>query len=106
MVDDSHATGFMGKRGRGTHEYHNVVGRIDIITSTLGKALSGGAGGFTSTRREIADWLRQRSRPYLFSNSLPPPVVGACLKSVELLGSSTELRDRLESNTKWFRARM
>src|SRR5687768_6990337 len=100
MIDDSHATGFMGKRGRGTHEYHNVIDRIDIITSTLGKALSGGSGGFTSGRKEIIEYLRQRSRPYLFSNSLPPPVVGAALASLRLLGASTELRDQLESNTK------
>jgi glycine C-acetyltransferase len=103
MIDDSHATGFMGKRGRGTHELHNVIDRIDIITSTLGKALSGGSGGFTSGRKEIIEYLRQRSRPYLFSNSLPPPVVGAALASLRLLNSSTELRDQLESNTKFFR---
>ena len=103
MIDDSHATGFMGKRGRGTHEYHNVIDRIDIITSTLGKALSGGSGGFTSGRKEIIEYLRQRSRPYLFSNSVPPPVVGAALASLRLLGASTELRDQLESNTKFFR---
>src|SRR5687768_2539219 len=94
MVDDSHAAGFMGKRGRGTHEHHNVMGRIDIITSTLGKALGGGSGGFTSGRKEIVEYLRQRSRPYLFSNSVPPPVVGAALASLRLLGSSTELRDQ------------
>jgi glycine C-acetyltransferase len=106
MIDDSHATGFMGKRGRGTHEYHNCMERIDILTSTLGKALSGGSGGFTSGRKEIVELLRQRSRPYLFSNSLPPPVVGAALASVRLLGSSTQLRDQLESNTTFFRAEM
>jgi glycine C-acetyltransferase len=104
MVDDSHATGFMGKTGRGTHEYHGVVNRIDILTGTLGKALSGGSGGYTSGRQEVIDLLRQRSRPYLFSNSLPPPVVGAALKSIELLGASTEWRDRLERSTQWFRA--
>jgi glycine C-acetyltransferase len=104
MVDDSHATGFMGKTGRGTHEHHGVIDRIDILTGTLGKALSGGSGGYTSGRKEIIDLLRQRSRPYLFSNSVPPPVVGAALKSIELLGSSTEWRDRLERNTRWFRA--
>ena len=106
MVDDSHATGFMGKRGRGTHEYHDVMTRIDVITSTLGKALSGGSGGFTSGRREIIELLRQRSRPYLFSNSLPPPIVGAAIASLKLLGASTQLRDRLESNTKFFREEM
>ncbi|HET6248741.1 MAG TPA: glycine C-acetyltransferase [Tepidisphaeraceae bacterium] len=106
MVDDSHATGFMGKTGRGTHEHHGVMSRIDILTGTLGKALSGGSGGYTSGRREIIDLLRQRSRPYLFSNSLPPPVVGAALKSLSLLSSTTEWRDRLEQNTKTFRAAM
>ena len=106
MVDDSHATGFMGKRGRGTHEHHNVMDRIDIITSTLGKALGGGSGGFTSGRKEIVEYLRQRSRPYLFSNSLPPPIVGASLKSMEILKRSTELRDRLEENTRHFRQAM
>ncbi len=104
MVDDSHATGFMGRTGRGTHEHHGVVDRIDILTGTLGKALSGGSGGYTSGRKEIISLLRQRSRPYLFSNSVPPPVVGAALKSIELLGSSTDWRDRLERNTQWFRA--
>ena len=106
MIDDSHATGFMGKRGRGTHEYHNVIDRIDILTSTLGKALSGGSGGFTSGRKEIIDLLRQRSRPYLFSNSLPPPIVGAALESIRLLSASTDLRDQLESNTRFFRHEM
>lgn len=106
MVDDSHATGFMGARGRGTHEYHNVINRIDILTGTLGKALSGGAGGYTCGRKEIIDLLRQRSRPYLFSNSLPPVIVGAALKSLELLSASTEWRDRLESNTRYFRGAM
>ena len=106
MVDDSHATGFMGKTGRGTHEHHGVVSRIDILTGTLGKALSGGSGGYTSGRKEIIDLLRQRSRPYLFSNSLPPPVVGAALASIGMLSASTEWRDRLEQNTRAFRAGM
>ncbi|MGE5609037.1 MAG: glycine C-acetyltransferase [Bacillota bacterium] len=106
MVDDSHAVGFMGKLGRGTPEYHKVIGRVDILTGTLGKALGGGSGGYTSGPREIIQKLRQRSRPYLFSNSLPPTIVAASLKSLELLTSSTELRDRLEANTRWFRAQM
>lgn len=106
MVDDSHAVGFMGKRGRGTHEYRNVMGRVDILTGTLGKALGGGSGGYTSGRSEIVQMLRQRSRPYLFSNSLLPPVLGASLKSLEILSRSTELRDRLEQNTKSFRDAM
>jgi glycine C-acetyltransferase len=106
MVDDSHAVGFMGAHGRGTHEFHNLLGQIDVITGTLGKALGGGSGGYTSARREIVDLLRQRSRPYLFSNSLPPPIVAASLKSIDLLQTSTELRDRLESNTKYFRGAM
>jgi glycine C-acetyltransferase len=104
MVDDSHATGFMGKTGRGTHEHWGVTDRIDLLTGTLGKALSGGSGGYTSGRKAMIDLLRQRSRPYLFSNSLPPPVVGAALRSVGLLGSSTQWRDTLESNTRFFRA--
>jgi glycine C-acetyltransferase len=106
MVDDSHAVGFMGAKGRGTHEYHGVMGRVDLITGTLGKALGGGTGGYTSGRKEVIEMLRQRSRPYLFSNSLPPAIVAASLKSIELLGRSTELRDRLESNTKYFRGAM
>jgi glycine C-acetyltransferase len=106
MVDDSHASGFVGKTGRGTPELHGVQPRIDILTSTLGKALGGAAGGFTTGRREIIDLLRQRSRPYLFSNTVPPPIVGAALKAFELLGRSTELRDRLETNTTYFRAEM
>lgn len=106
MVDDSHATGFIGATGRGTPEYHGVSGRIDILTGTLGKALGGGAGGYTSGRREIIDLLRQRSRPYLFSNSLPPATVGASLKAIELLSASTQWRDRLESNTQQFRQAM
>src|SRR5499427_6065207 len=104
MVDDAHATGFLGKTGRGTHEYRGVMGRIDIITGTLGKALGGASGGFTSGRTEIVDLLRQRSRPYLFSNTIAPPVVAASLKALELLSASTELRDKLEENTKYFRA--
>jgi glycine C-acetyltransferase len=103
MVDDSHAVGFMGEHGRGTHEYHKLVGRIDIITGTLGKALGGASGGYTSGRREIIDLLRQRSRPYLFSNSVAPPIVAASLAALDLLAGSTELRDRLMSNTRLFR---
>jgi|SRR5581483_3537643 len=106
MVDDSHAVGFMGKHGRGTHEYHDVIGKIDIITGTLGKALGGASGGYTSGRKEIIACLRQRSRPYLFSNTLAPSVAGGSLKALELLNASTELRDKLESNTQFFRARM
>ena len=106
MVDDSHAVGFMGKTGRGTHEYHNVMRRVEIITGTLGKALGGASGGYTTGRKEIIEMLRQRSRPYLFSNSLAPPIVGASLKVLELLSGSTELRDRLEANTKFFREGM
>ena len=104
MIDDAHATGFLGKTGRGTHEYRSVMGRIDIITGTLGKALGGASGGFTSGRKSIVDLLRQRSRPYLFSNTIAPPVVAASLKALELLSASTELRDKLEENTKFFRA--
>ena len=104
MIDDAHATGFLGKRGRGTHEYREVMGRIDIITGTLGKALGGASGGFTSARQHIVELLRQRSRPYLFSNSVAPHIVAATLKALELLSSSTELRDKLEENTKYFRA--
>jgi glycine C-acetyltransferase len=103
MIDDAHATGFLGKTGRGTHEYRGVMGGIDIITGTLGKALGGANGGFTSGRKEIVDLLRQRSRPYLFSNTIAPPVVAASLKALELLSGSTELRDKLEENTKFFR---
>ena len=103
MVDDSHAVGFMGKNGRGTHEYHDVMGRVDILTGTLGKALGGASGGYTTGRQEIIDILRQRSRPYLFSNTVAPPIVGASMKTLELLSLSTELRDRLESNTRLFR---
>ena len=104
MIDDAHATGFLGKTGRGTHEYRGVMGKIDIITGTLGKALGGASGGFTSGRKEIVDLLRQRSRPYLFSNSVAPHIVAATLKALEILSSSTELRDKLEENTKYFRA--
>ncbi len=103
MIDDAHATGFLGKTGRGTHEHCGVVGKIDIITGTLGKALGGASGGFTSGRKEIVELLRQRSRPYLFSNTIAPPVVAASLKALELLSASTELRDKLEENTKYFR---
>lgn len=106
MVDDSHATGFVGKTGRGTPELHGVQARVDILTSTLGKALGGAAGGFTTGRKSIIDLLRQRSRPYLFSNTLPPVICGAALKAFELLGASTSLRDRLEENTRRFRAEM
>ena len=106
MVDDSHAVGFMGKAGRGTHEHHHVMGRIDIITGTMGKALGGASGGYTSGRKEIIELLRQRSRPYLFSNTLAPAIAGATLKTLELLTSSTERRDKLESLTKRFRQGM
>jgi glycine C-acetyltransferase len=104
MVDDSHAVGFTGKKGRGTHELCGVVGRVDIITGTLGKALGGASGGYTSGRKELIDMLRQRSRPYLFSNSVPPMVVGASLRALELLEESGELREQLISNTRMFRA--
>ncbi len=103
MIDDAHASGFLGKTGRGTHEYRGVMGKIDIITGTLGKALGGASGGFTSGCKEIIDLLRQRSRPYLFSNTVAPPIVAACLKALEILTASTELRDKLEENTKYFR---
>lgn len=106
MIDDSHATGFMGKTGRGTHEYHNVMGKIDIITTTFGKALGGASGGCISGRKEIIDWMRNKARPYLFSNTLAPSVVGATLKALELLTESTYLRDKLEANTKMFRKMM
>ncbi|MGB7208129.1 MAG: glycine C-acetyltransferase [Pyrinomonadaceae bacterium] len=106
MVDDSHAVGFMGKTGRGTHEHHNVMGRIDIIMGTLGKALGGASGGYTSGKKEIIDLLRQRSRPYLFSNSVAPPIVAASIKAVELLTESTDLRDRLQDNTRYFREKL
>ncbi len=106
MVDDSHATGFVGKTGRGSIEYRNVMGRVDIITSTLGKAAGGASGGFASGRKEIIEFLRQRSRPYLFSNTLPPAIVSAAIEVFDMLESTTELRDKLESNTKYFRAEM
>jgi glycine C-acetyltransferase len=106
MVDDSHATGFLGPTGRGSAEHHGVMDRIDIFTSTLGKALGGGSGGFTTGRQEIIDLLRQRSRPYLFSNTLPPPLVAAGIKVFEMLSSTTALRDRLEENTRYFRQAM
>ena len=106
MVDDSHAVGFMGARGRGTHEHHGVMDRIDIITGTLGKALGGASGGYTSGRAEIIEYLRQRSRPYLFSNTVAPSIVAASIKAIELLNASTDLRDRLEANTKIFREQM
>jgi len=106
MVDDSHASGFMGKHGKGTHEHCGVMGRVDIITSTLGKALGGAAGGFTSGRKEIIEILRQRSRPYLFSNTMPPPIVVAARKVIELLSETTALRDKLENSTKYFREKM
>ena len=104
--DDCHATGFMGKTGKGVHEYCNVIDRVDIITSTFGKALGGASGGFTSGRKEIIDMLRQRSRPYLFSNTLAPSICAGTLKAIEILQSSTQLRDRLEENTHYFRKGM
>jgi glycine C-acetyltransferase len=103
MVDDSHAVGFMGKHGKGTHEYNGVIGRIDIITGTLGKALGGASGGYTSARKEIVDMLRQRSRPYLFSNTVAPSIVSASIKVLDMLSANTHLRDKLEENTKYFR---
>ncbi|MCB0636991.1 MAG: glycine C-acetyltransferase [Lewinella sp.] len=103
MVDECHSTGFLGKTGRGTHEYRDVMGRIDIITGTLGKALGGASGGFTAAKKEIVEILRQRSRPYLFSNTVAPSIVGASIKVLDLLTGSTELRDKLEWNTKYFR---
>jgi glycine C-acetyltransferase len=106
MVDDSHAVGFIGERGRGTPELHGCTERVDILTGTLGKALGGASGGYTSGRQEIVDLLRQRSRPYLFSNSLAPPIVAATMAALELLESSTELRDRLAENTRYFREQM
>jgi glycine C-acetyltransferase len=106
MIDECHASGFMGATGRGTHEHHRVMGRIDIITGTLGKALGGAMGGFTAARREVVQTLRQKSRPYLFSNTLAPSIAGASLAVLERLSNSTELRDRLHSNTAYFRARI
>ncbi|MGK2924541.1 MAG: glycine C-acetyltransferase [Lysobacterales bacterium] len=106
MVDDSHATGFLGPTGRGSAEHHGVMDKVDVFTSTLGKALGGGSGGFTTGRQTIIDLLRQRSRPYLFSNTLPPPLVAAGIRVFEMLSATTELRDRLERNTKYFRGKM
>jgi glycine C-acetyltransferase len=106
MVDDSHAVGFVGNKGRGTHEHHDVMGRVDIITGTLGKALGGASGGYVSGRKEIVEFLRQRSRPYLFSNSLAPSIVAASLRVLDLLDSSDDLRERLRENTRFFRERM
>jgi glycine C-acetyltransferase len=106
MVDDSHATGFVGKTGRGSAEYHNVMDKVDVWTSTLGKALGGASGGFTTGKQEIIDLLRQRSRPYLFSNTVAPSIVAAGIKAFDLLSSSTELRDKLEKNTLYFREKM
>jgi glycine C-acetyltransferase len=106
MIDESHCSGFMGKTGRGTHEHHNVMSKIDIITGTLGKALGGASGGFTSGRKEIIDMLRQRSRPYLFSNTLAPAITGASIAVLDMLSETTQLRDKLESNTQYFRKAM
>jgi glycine C-acetyltransferase len=106
MIDECHSSGFLGKTGRGTHEYRGVMGRIDIITGTLGKALGGASGGFTSGRKEIIEMLRQRSRPYLFSNTVAPSIVGASIAVLDMLSSATTLRDQLESNTKYFRTKM
>ena len=106
MIDESHCSGFMGKTGRGTHEHHNVMGKIDIITGTLGKALGGASGGFTSGRKEIIELLRQRSRPYLFSNTLAPAITGASIAVLDMLSETTQLRDKLESNTQYFRKEM
>ena len=106
MVDDSHAVGFMGANGRGTHEHHHVMGRVDILTGTLGKALGGASGGYVSAKKEIVDLLRQRSRPYLFSNSVAPAIVGASLKVLDLVTRTSDLRDRLFSNTRFFREKL
>jgi glycine C-acetyltransferase len=106
MVDDSHATGFTGKTGRGSIEHCGVMGRVDVVTSTLGKALGGASGGFTSGRKEIVELLRQRSRPYLFSNTVAPAIVGAAIKAFEMLSATTERRDKLEANTMHFREAM
>lgn len=106
MVDDSHAVGFMGENGRGTHEHHDVMKRVDIITGTLGKAMGGASGGYTSGKKEVIDWLRQRSRPYLFSNSLPPAIVAAAIRVIDLLADSADLRQKLWGNSSHFRARM
>jgi len=106
MIDECHSSGFLGKSGRGTHEYRGVMGRIDIITGTLGKALGGASGGFTSGKKEVIEMLRQRSRPYLFSNTVAPSIVGASIAVLDMLTETTELRDRLEYNTKYFRTKM
>jgi len=106
MIDDSHATGFMGKTGRGVHEYHDVMDRVDLITTTFGKALGGASGGCTSGRKEMIEWLRQKSRPYLFSNTLAPSVAGGTVRVLELLSFTTELRDKLEKNHRYFRQKM
>jgi glycine C-acetyltransferase len=106
MTDECHSSGFIGKTGRGTHEYRNVMGRVDIITGTLGKALGGASGGFTSGRKAIIEMLRQRSRPYLFSNTLAPSIVGGSIAVLDMLTETTELRDALEANTQYFRAQM
>lgn len=106
MIDECHSSGFIGKTGKGTHEYRNVMGRIDIITGTLGKALGGASGGFTSGKKEIIEMLRQRSRPYLFSNTVAPSIVGASIAVLDMLSQTTDLRDKLESNTKYFRTKM
>jgi glycine C-acetyltransferase len=106
MIDECHASGFMGKTGRGTHQHHNVMGKIDIITGTFGKALGGASGGFTAAKKEIVEILRQRSRPYLFSNTLAPAIVGASIAVLDLLEESTDLRDKLEKNTNYFRRAM
>ncbi|MEO6290633.1 MAG: aminotransferase class I/II-fold pyridoxal phosphate-dependent enzyme, partial [Ginsengibacter sp.] len=106
IIDECHSTGFLGKTGRGTHEYRGVMGRIDIITGTLGKALGGASGGFTTGKKDIIEMLRQRSRPYLFSNSVAPSIVGASIAVFDMLSETTDLRDKLESNTKYFREKM
>lgn len=106
MVDDSHAVGFVGENGRGSHEYCEVMGRVDIITGTLGKALGGASGGYTAARKEVVEWLRQRSRPYLFSNSLAPAIVAASIKVLEMVESGHDLRDRLWANARQFREQM
>ena len=106
MVDDSHAVGFMGEHGRGTPEHCGVMGRVDILTGTFGKALGGASGGYTAARKEIVDLLRQRSRPYLFSNTVAPAICAATLKTLEMLTASTELRDRVHANARYFRAEM
>jgi glycine C-acetyltransferase len=106
MIDECHSSGFLGKTGRGTHEHHNVIGRVDIITGTLGKALGGASGGFTAGPKEVIDLLRQRSRPYLFSNTLAPSIVGASIAVLDMLSETTDLRDKLEENTKYFREKM